>query len=148
MRNCCLIPALTLVALGAVADSGRADEYLDLPAGVIHVALPPGDMKIEYTVKDKKPLLRITVGRTVVIAKAVFFGDGKSAKQMSAAEDGIHWVDAAGGGDVVTNGSITEGTGGTHTFVGGYLPVNQLKSGSVYLTTPSVLFKFGAPRKP
>ena len=140
----------TAVVVGCVATAlprpCAAGDYLDLPAGVIHVTLPPGDIKIEYTVKDKKPLLRITVGQTVIVAHTVFFGDGKNAKQMSAAEDGIHRV-SPGGGDIVTDGSI-EWSGGTHTFVGGYISVDQLKRGSVYLTTPTVKFKFQPEPKP
>src|SRR6266542_279684 len=113
--------AVSACAVVAIPCSCSADEHLDLPDGVTHVAIPRGDGKIEYTVKDKKPLLRITVGQTVIVAQTVFFGDGKNAKQMSAAEDGIHWVATGGTADHVVDGSITEGAGGRHTFVGGYL---------------------------
>ncbi len=125
-----------------------AAEYLDLPAGVTHIALPPGAVKIEYTVKNKKPLLRISVGNTAVVAQSVFFGDGKSAAQYEATKAGIHRPHADGSEGPLDDGEIISEPGSTEVRLDGGLPVARLKPGSVYITTPSVTFEFGPAAKP
>ena len=125
------------------------EEYLDLPEGVIHVALPPGAIKMEYTVKNGKPLLRLTAGKAVIEARTVFLGDGKAATQFEATKEGIHWPSAKGEKGFVVDGEITHEPGSTIGVLGGdYLTVDQLKPGSVYVTTPSIKFDFRPAPKP
>ena len=139
-----------LIAVLVPPDSSYAGDYLDLPAGVIHVALPPGEIKIEYMVKNDKPLLRITVGKMEIIAHAVFFGDGKAATEFEAAKDGIHWVSPKekkeGKKGFVIDGEM-HWEGGSVVVEGDYLTVDKLKQGSVYLTTPTVKFEFRQSEK-
>ena len=55
--------------LATAPSPGNAEEYLDLPTGVIHVALPPGPIEMKYTVKNDKPLLRLSSGKAVIVAQ-------------------------------------------------------------------------------
>lgn len=136
--------------LAAIPPLCPAADYLELPAGVIHVALPPGDMKIEYTVKNKKPLLRISVGQTVVQARTVFFGDGKHATEYEAREDGIHcYLSKKDRKGFVITGEIEASVGSSEILEDGlYYRVDELKPGSIYLTTPSISFRFKRAAKP
>src|SRR5689334_5864347 len=77
---------------GAPAPATK-DEIV-LPEGVIHVSLPPGVIEWERIFKSGKPLLRVTVGKTVIEARNVFIGDGKAAAEAEATRDGIHWPTA------------------------------------------------------
>ena len=119
-----------------------ADDYLDLPEGVIHVALPPGPVKMEYTFKNKKPLLRISSGSTVVVAHSIFLGDGKAATQFVALKDGIMWAHTDGSMGFVVDGVIEHDVG-TTIGTADFITVDKLKPGGVYVTTPSLKFKFG-----
>ncbi|SRR5579884_1760076 len=126
-----------------------AEENLDLPEGVIHVALPPGAIKLERILKKGKPILRLTAGKAIVEARSVFLGDGKAATQFEATKEGIHWPSAKGEKGFVTDGEIIHEPGSTIGVLGGdYLTVDQLKPGSVYVTTPSIKFDFQPATKP
>jgi hypothetical protein len=136
-------------ALAATPPLCSAEEYLDLPEGVIHVALPPGAMKLEYTVKGDKPLLRVSAGKAVIVARNVFLGDGKSATEFEATRRGIHWPYPDGRPGSVVGVDIIYEPGSTIGVLGGaYLSVKQLKPGSVYITTPSIKFDFRPAAKP
>ena len=102
---------------------------------------------MEYTVKNKKPLLRISSGKTVVVARSVFLGDGKAATEFVALKDGIMWANTDGSMGVVIDGKIEHGVG---TTIGAedFITVDKLKPGSVYVTTPSIKFMFGPAPKP
>ncbi len=99
---------------------------------------------MQYTVKNGKPILRLTAGKAVVEARAVFLGDGKFATQFEATKEGIHWAPTKKGAKgPVVDGQITHEPGSTIGVLGGdYLTVAQLKPGSVYITTPSIKFDF------
>jgi hypothetical protein len=136
-------------AVAATTAPGPTEEYLDLPEGVIHVALPPGKMKMEYTIKKEKPLLRVSAGKAVIEARTIFLGDGKAATQFEATKEGIHWPSAKGEKGFVIDGEWTNEPGSTiGATAENYITVDQLKSGSVYVTTPSIKFEFKPAAKP
>jgi hypothetical protein len=143
----CRVAAALLVSLGVFCTATHspcaAQEALKLPEGVTHVALPPGALTMKRIFKNGKPLLRVSVGRTVIHARELFLGDGVGALKYEAVKEGIHHPRPGGRkGPVVGVESISDpGT----TFIGGigtYWGVEQLKAGSVYLTTPSIKFEF------
>jgi hypothetical protein len=117
-------------------------KVLNLPEGVIHVAMPAGTSRRENIVRDGKPLIRLTVGKAVIEAKSIFLGDAKGATQYEAIEEGMHWVPAKGGKGVVTNGSVTEEPG-TSTNDEDFVPLHRLRAGSLFITTPSHIFRWG-----
>jgi len=136
-------------ALAATPSPCSAEEYLNFPEGVIHVALPPGALKMQNTVNGDKPLLRVSAGKAVVVARRVFLGDGKSATEFEATKRGIHWANPDGTPPLGGSGLIICGPGLTIEVRGGtYLSVDQLKPGSVYITTPSIKFDFRPAAKP
>ena len=136
-------------ALAAAPPPCSAEEYLNLPEGVIHVALPPGALKIVNTVKGDKPLLRVSAGKAVIVARNVFLGDGKHATEFEATKRGIHWANPDGKPPLGGSGLIICDPGLTIEVRGGtYLSVDQLKPGSVYITTPSIKFDFRPAAKP
>jgi hypothetical protein len=133
-----------VLLLGVVSPSPcPAQEALILPEGVTHVALPPGTLTMERIMKNGKPLLRLTVGKTVICGRTLFLGDGKHAMQFDATKEGILWARPGGKKGPVIDGTDTYAPGSTLGAKDGeYYKVGELKAGSVYLTTPSVKFKF------
>ena len=55
-----------------------------LPNGVIWLKLPPGTVSIENTLKDGVPVLRLSVGKTVLEAPTLFLGDRFGATKYEA----------------------------------------------------------------
>jgi hypothetical protein len=114
-----------------------------LPEGVTHVALPPGTLEMRHILKDGKPLLRLYVGKTVIHGRDLYLGDGKLATKYEAKKEGVHWAGPSGRKGFVFGSGFTHEPGSTIGVEGGhYWKVEQLKPGSVYVTTPSVKFEF------
>ncbi|HZT79053.1 MAG TPA: HEAT repeat domain-containing protein [Gemmataceae bacterium] len=155
-RRALLIAAMAGLLLAA--DAPKKDEAARpakegdaFPEGAIHVALPPGTVRWERIFKKGRPLLRVSVGKTVVESRRVFIGDGKMATEFEATEEGVRWPSAQGGkGSLMKEGAVTYEPG---KAIGGregkFLPVDRLKAGSVWLTTSSIKFDFRpAAKKP
>ena len=107
-----------------------------LPEGVIHVRLPPGEFSVEDVERDGKIVLRITAGKTVIETKSFFIGDGNGAALVQAPDKRLN------------NKQINEP--GSSLYYEEFVPVEKLKAGSLYITTPSVFvgwFKSVQPRK-
>ena len=142
-----LMAASLLLAAGDPTKEKPAKEEKEgpnLPEGVIHVSLPPGTIHWERIFRNGKPLLRVSVGKTVIEARNVFIGDGKAATEYEATKEGIHWPSAKGErGPVV--GGMTWGAGTTGVPPGDFHPADKLKPGSVYLTTQDPRMKFVFP---
>ena len=120
-----------------------------LPDGVIHVALPPGELRMENIVRKGKFLIRLNVDKTVIEARNMFLGDSKGATHFEAMKDGIHWAPASGGkGFLFGNGGASIREPGSTIEEPDYYALDKLKAGSVFLTTPSVRFVFGPAAKP
>jgi hypothetical protein len=135
--------AVFVTALGVLCTVAlsSAQEALSLPDGVTHIVLPPGTLQVKRVFKGGKPLLRLNVGKTVIHARSLFLGDGKHATKFEAVKGGIQR--ARGKKSDVFDGDIIYDPGDTiEVLGGGYVKVDQLKPGSVYLTTPSIKFKF------
>ncbi len=119
-----------------------------VPDGVTHVALPPGDLRLENFVRNGKPVLRLTVGKTVIETRTIFLGDGKGATVYEATKEGAHWVPPEGGKGFVVDGAQIFASGST---IGepspNFITVQKLKPGSVYVTTPSIKFQWGPEAK-
>jgi len=149
----CLLPPADAQMRGAPAPPAKEkkEDALTLPEGVIHVSLPPGTIKWVRVFNTKgDPLLRVSVGETVIEARQVFIGDGKAATLYEATKDGIHWPSVPGGRGGTMEGMEWKG-GTTCLAPGDFLRVNQLKRGNLYLTTPDPnhKFEFGVnPPKP
>ena len=124
-----------------------AQERPPLPDGVIHIALPPGPVRMENIVRNGKPLLRVSVGKTVIETRTLFLGDAKGAQQIEAIKEGMDWVPAKGGRGVAIDGVDMHGRGDT---IGAedFLTLDKLKAGSVYVTTPTIKFLWGPAAKP
>ena len=124
-----------------------AQERPSLPDEVIHVALPPGAVRLEKIDRKGKPLLRLSVGKTVIEACNIFLGDFKGATEFEATKDGIHWVRPSGKEGFVFGDVQTHDPGST---IGAedFLTLNKLKAGSVHVTTPSIKFEWGPAAKP
>ena len=119
---------------------------LQLPEGVIHVALPPGEVRMENIVRNGKPLIRVTVDKTVIEARSMFFGNAKGATHYEAIKEGIHWAPASGGKGGVIDGVkfiVPGNTIGDPDFH----HLEKLKAGSLFMTTPSIRFLFGPEAK-
>jgi hypothetical protein len=131
---------VTAALVLAAVCSGQ--EAPNLPEGVTHIALPPGTVKMENITKNGKPVLRLTVGKLVIRARDLYIGDGKHATKYEATKEGVHWAGPSGKKGGVTTGYI-HGPGSTIEVQGrDFWTVDQLKPGSVYLTTPSIKFDF------
>ncbi len=91
--------------------------------------------------------MRVTFGKTVIEAKNIFLGDAKGVQQFEAIKEGMHWVPAKGGKGFVIGG-VHKHEPGSSIAVEDYLKVENLKAGSLYVTTPSVKFLWGADAKP
>ncbi len=136
---------MSAVALGQdppAAKPSVPNRPADLPDGVIFIALPPGDLRMEDVERNGKPLLRFSVGKTVVEARELFLGDGKGALHFEATKMGIHDVPPGGGEGGYISGVQTYGEGTVLGTKGGFLKVTQLKTGSIYLIAPSIRFVF------
>jgi hypothetical protein len=122
----------------AASATCAAQQSPDLPEGVIHVALPPGTLKIENIARKERYLIRVTVGKTVIESRTVFLGDGKGAQEIEATKEGMHWVSPGRKKGFVMDGVQTHEPGSTIGVLEGapFLTVANLKAGSVYLTTP------------
>lgn len=127
----------------------KAKEGLKLPEGVIHVALPPGEVRMENIARNGKPLIRLSVDKTVVEAQTMFLGDSKGATRFESTKEGIHWAPASGGkGFTFGNGAPSVREPGSTIDEPDYCVPDKLKAGSVFLTTPSIRFVFGTAAKP
>jgi hypothetical protein len=124
-----------------------AQERPGLPDGVIHVALPPGAVRLEKIDRKGKPLLRVSVGKTVIEARNIFLGDFKGATEYEATKDGVHWV-RPGGKEGPVFGGVQTHEPGSEIAVQDYVKVENLKAGSLFITTPTVKFLWGADAKP
>jgi hypothetical protein len=100
-------------ALTAASASCAEEEYVKLPEGVIHVVLPPGEVKIEDTIKNGKPLLRLSASKAVIVARRLFLGDGKGATEVEATNEGMHWPHPNGKKGFVLHGEMTHEPGAT-----------------------------------
>jgi hypothetical protein len=107
-----------------------------LPEGVVHVRLPPGEFSVEDIERDGKVILRITASKTVIETKSFFIGDGNGAALVQAPTQRLR--------NKQTNGP------GSSLYYEDFVPVDKLKPGSLYITTPSVnvgWFTTAQPRK-
>jgi hypothetical protein len=119
-----------------------------LPDGVVHVQLPPGEVRMENIARVGKPLIRLSVGKTVIEAKSLFLGDSKGATRFESTKEGIHWMPATGAkGFIFGNGSASVREPGSTIEDPDFFTLEKLKAGSIFLTTPSVRFLFGQPAK-
>jgi hypothetical protein len=113
----------------------------NLPDGVIHVRLPPGTFDMKPIKLNGKPMIRILVGKTIIETERFFFGDRWGCEQFEAIGDIIHWMPPKGGmGDRLAGMSKEPGAG---YFSQSYVPLDQLKSGSLLVTSPSFVFRWG-----
>jgi len=113
------------------------------------MALPSGAINVQCTTKDDKPRLRISVGKTVVVAQCVYCGDGKSATKYEATKKGIHNPHANGAEGLLIKGEIDIDPASVIVHADGdFIAVSELKPGSIYITTPSVKFEFRPKPKP
>jgi hypothetical protein len=157
-----LFGVATSVAWLAAAGRAPAQEPPALPEGVTHVALPPGEVRLEYVVRGGKPLLRISAGEAVIETRTVFLGDAKAVLQVEATKKGMRYR-AKGdkgedgfflkGADIYHPGSrigvrpslqLAEADPpGTYIITPAVMTVDELKAGSIYVTTPSIIFDGG-----
>ena len=87
----------------------NVQQWPKLPEGIIHVQLPPGQLRIDNIIRDDKPILRVTVGKTVIETRSLFLGNDKGATQYEATKEGLHWVRGIGGkGNIVGIAIIQE----------------------------------------
>jgi hypothetical protein len=147
MFHYCRVLGVAAVFCGTAFAHSSVQEQPALADGVIHVALPPGKVRMENIVRGGKPLLRLTVGKTVIETRTLFLGDSKGVQQFEAIKEGMHWVPAKGGKGFVIDGVDAREPGST-IAVEDYLKVENLKAGSLYVTTPSINFLWGAAAKP
>jgi hypothetical protein len=71
-----------------------------------------------------------------------------SATRFEATKEGIHWPHAKGKRGFVLDGEMIEEPGSIlGVQEGNYVAVNHLKPGSLYVTTPSITFRFGPAAK-
>lgn len=158
------IPFALLATLLVAADppqAGPAGQRIELPEGVTHVALPPGEVQWENVRTKGGMILRVTVGKTVAEGKRLFYGDGKLAVEIKATAEGMHFVQWTGWKGTQSSGnmdfSVRPGIliDGQHVDEPGaiwYVDPNgpkpgDLKPGSVYITTPSIKFERQAALK-
>ena len=111
----------------------KAQDGPNLPDGVIHVALPKGQVRMQTT-RDDKPIYIVRAGETEIETRAFFFGDGKGAGSWDAAKEGA-------------GNSYVHGVGSTLGYQN-FLPVDKLNAGSLYITTPSINFLWGINARP
>jgi hypothetical protein len=134
--------------LGDAQEKEPVEDRPQLPDGVIHVALPPGELHIENISRFGKPLIRLSVDKTVIEAQTMFFGDSKGATKYESTKEGIHWAPASGGkGFIFANGGVSVRKPGSTIGDPDFYALNRLKAGNVFLSTPSVRFVFGAEAK-
>ena len=144
----CEIVTVALLGVFATAVGGQDGKKLPkgfipvtlppgkLPEGVIHLRLAPGEFSVEDVERDGKIILRITAGKTVIETKSFFIGDGNGAALVQAPKQRLG------------NKEINEP--GSSLYYEDFVPVEKLKPGSFYITTPSVFvgwFKSVEPRK-
>ena len=112
-----------------------------LPAGVIHVKLPPGTLELKPVKLNGKTMIRITVGKTMIETQKFYWGDRWGCTEFEAIDDIIHQVPPKGGmGNSLTGMSQGPGVG---WFSRSYIALDQLKPGSLLVTTPSIVFRWG-----
>src|SRR5436190_82985 len=93
-----------VVSLASGDKPAQAKESRDkpnLPDGVVHIALPPGEIRMEHVIGNNKPLVRVSVDKVMIESRILFLGDTEGATRFDAANDGIHWTPASGGKDFV-----------------------------------------------
>jgi hypothetical protein len=141
-----VVASLVWFASGVVA---QEKERLKLSEGVIHVQLPPGEVRMENIARFGKTLIQLSVGKTVIEAKTMFLGDPKGATRFESTKEGIHWTPASGGkGFTFGNGSASVREPATTIGDPDFYTLDKLKPGSVFVTTPSIRFVFGQAAKP
>ncbi|MBI2806765.1 MAG: hypothetical protein HYX68_17435 [Planctomycetes bacterium] len=124
-------------------------DTIKLPEGVIHVELPRGELHMEHLARADRPLVRLSVGKTIIEGRTFFLGDAKGATKFHAEKDGIHWEPARGGKDFTFGlGSVSTRQPGSTISDPDFFALDKLKAGSVFLTTPSIRFKFGKKAVP
>ena len=128
-RRALLLAAVVSLLLAADEPAKEEKEALTLPEGVVHTALPAGNIKWERIFKGGKPLLRVTVDKTILVARNVFIGDGKAATEYEAMKEGIHRVSVKGENSPVVGDMTWEG-GTIRVPAGDFLPVDKLKAGA------------------
>jgi hypothetical protein len=112
-----------------------------LPAGVIHVKLPPGTFEMKPVKLNGKTMIRITVAKTTIETQKFYWGDRWGCTEFEAIDNIIHQVPPKGGmGDTLTGFSQGPGVG---WFSQSYVALPQLKPGSLLVTTPSIVFRWG-----
>jgi hypothetical protein len=114
----------------------HAQERSNLPDGVIHVALPPGPFRIENFVRNKKPLLRVSVGKSAIETRTLFLGDFKGVQQVEATKRGMHWVPAKCGEGPYMDG-VNEFERDS-TIIAAPVNLGKLKAGSLFLPKSQV----------
>ena len=126
---CCLI-ALAVVGHSISTEAGNkkaAEKALKLPDGVIHVSLPPGEVRMENIVRKGKYLIRLNVDKTVIEARTMFLGDSKGATHFESTKEGIHWLPASGGkGFLFGNGSVSSREPGSTIEEPDFYPLDKL----------------------
>jgi hypothetical protein len=142
MRHYSKSLGLAAIICAAAITRLSAQERPALPDGVIHVALPPGPVRLENITRNKKPLLRLTAGKLVIETNRLFLGDFKGAQEIEATKLGMNWVTAKGRQPFYIDGVDTHEPGST-TGADDYQIIAQLKPGSLLVTTPSIKFVWG-----
>ena len=107
-----------------------------LPDGVIHVRLPPGTFNLKPVKLNDKVFIRITVGKTIIETQKFYFGDRWGCMQFEVVKDEIHWWAGTLAGKTTPPGS-------TSYMAAEYVTVDQLKPGSLLVTSPSFDFRWG-----
>jgi hypothetical protein len=112
-----------------------------LPEGVIHIKLPPGVLEIKPTKVNGKSMIRITAGKSLIETSKFYLGDRWGCTQFEIAGDVIHWIPPKGGMGDTLAGMVKQP--GTAYYSQSFVALDQLKAGSVLLTSPSFVFRWG-----
>src|SRR5262245_37336647 len=86
----------TLLVAADAPQAGPAGRVIELPEGVTHVALAPGEVQWENVRTKGGMILRVTAGKTAVEGRRLFYGDGKLAVEIAATAEGMHFIQWTG----------------------------------------------------
>ena len=107
-----------------------------LPDGVIHVKLPPGTFDLKPVKVNGKLLMRITVGKTIIETQKFYLGYRWGCTPYEVIKDEIHcWIGTLAG--------MTAEPGSSTFMERDYVRVDQLKPGSLLVTSPSFVYRWG-----
>ena len=129
-----------VAVLLASPGNGPAREKAEepIPAQVIQVVFPAGDVSISIVETKKGKAVRVSVKDSSVQAKRVYLGDGNVAVEVEATEDGVRINGKKGG--LTSNLGYTFEKGSIIAILPGQLKAGAVKAGEVYATVPGIEF--------